>query len=72
MISSTIINSGDGRYKLTGIYRNEPDLQIMERSPIHNGAFVLEVEGHPNSPTTLKGHYWTDRLTKGEMTAVRR
>lgn len=71
LISAKIIDNGDGRYKLTGIYRNEPDLQVRDRSPIHNGAFVLEVEGDPNSPTALMGHYWTDRLTKGEMKATR-
>ncbi len=72
LVSSKIVENNDGRYRLTGIYRNEPDLSVRDRSSIHNGAFVLEIEGNPNLPTLLKGHYWTDRLTKGEMTAIRR
>lgn len=72
LIAATITDNGDGRYKILGVYCNEPSLEARSRSQIHNGAFILEVEGDPNNPTALKGHYWTDRLTKGEMVSKRR
>ena len=71
LISARLVESGDGRFRLTGIYRNEPNLDARESSEIHYGAFILDVEGDRNKPISLTGHYWTDRQTTGRMTAVR-
>lgn len=65
LISSAIVEEG-GRYKFTGVYRNEPRLAVRDHSPMHNGAFILDVDGD-----TLRGHYWTDRGTRGEFIAER-
>ncbi|MEE8270581.1 MAG: hypothetical protein V3R98_02450, partial [Alphaproteobacteria bacterium] len=72
LVAAKIVDNGDNRYNLVGLYRNEPDLQARQQSQIHYGAFVLEVVGDVNNPTSLKGHYWTDRDTKGEMVVNRK
>jgi hypothetical protein len=51
--------------RLSSTYQNIPRLLIQDRSRIHHGAFMLDVEGVP--PTALTGFYWTDRDTKGEV-----
>lgn len=70
LISSKIVDEGS-RYKFIGVYRNEPRLEVRDRSPIHNGAFILDIEGDALSPSSLRGQYWTDRSTRGEFVAKR-
>jgi hypothetical protein len=56
----------EGLYKLVGVYRNEPTIELQGvRSEIHHGSFALDVHGNP--VYELQGHYWTDRGTKGSM-----
>lgn len=56
----------EGLFKLVGIYRNEPKIELQGvRSEIHHGSFSLEIHGVPTYE--LQGHYWTDRGTKGGM-----
>jgi hypothetical protein len=56
----------DGLFKLVGVYRNEPKIELQGvRSEIHHGSFALEIHGSP--VYELQGHYWTDRGTKGGM-----
>ena len=71
LLCANILNIDDGRFRLAGIYRNEPKLSGRQKSAIHYGTFLLDIEGNPNLPTGMKGHYWTDRETKGEMNCVR-
>jgi hypothetical protein len=53
-------------YRLVGVYRNEPEIELQGvRSEIHHGAFSLEIYGAP--VYGIKGHYWTDRGTKGSI-----
>ncbi len=52
LISSQIVEEG-GRYKFTGVYRNEGRLEVRDRSPIHNGAFILDIEGDTLNPSSL-------------------
>ncbi len=66
LIAHSIDLEQDGIYRVTGIYRNEPTLELQgERSEIHHGSLLLEVYG--NRVTALEGHYWTDRNTRGSM-----
>jgi hypothetical protein len=51
--------------RVSSTYQNIPRLLIQNRSRIHHGALMLDVEGVP--PTRLAGFYWTDRDTKGEV-----
>jgi len=65
LLGAEMVRSVDGTCRIAGVYRNEPRLAVRERSPIHYGAVLLEVEGDP--PVRLAGHYWTDRDSQGEV-----
>ena len=53
------------RKVLTYVYTNTPQLAVRHRSPIHVGAANLTIEGV--QPDALRGTYWTDRLTVGDL-----
>jgi len=36
---------------------------------MHHGALMLDIAGNANRPTELKGNYWNERRTVGEMRA---
>lgn len=65
LVAAEINKANDGTYRLAAVYRNEPNLSVRDHSPIHFGAFVLDVQGDPAKD--LVGHYWTDRNTRGEV-----
>lgn len=66
LIAHNIELEKDGLYRIAGIYRNEPRLELRgERSEIHLGSLLLEVHGMP--PNFMEGHYWTDRGTRGTI-----
>ena len=65
LLAGSIVRDPSGLYVVTGIYRNLPDLFRRLASPIHHGAMLLEVRKSP--PIELRGEYWTDRDTKGEV-----
>ena len=54
-----------GRHQVCAVYENTPRMELRDRSPIHRGGFILEVDGDP--ATALNGTYWTDRLTRGDL-----
>lgn len=71
LIAHNIVRSNDGVFQVAGVYMNKPNLPLRgERSEIHYGAILLDVQGQP--PTALEGHYWTDRRTRGTMRFTRR
>jgi SMODS-associating 2TM, beta-strand rich effector domain len=55
----------DGSWTLDYMYLNQPALSVEERSRIHHGSASLNLSGFPVS--RLKGRYWTDRDSKGEL-----
>lgn len=59
------VSEVDGSFLLTYLYLNKPDLRVEHRSRIHHGSTVFDVSGSP--ARRLKGRYWTDRDSKGEM-----
>ena len=66
LIAHSIELEKDGLYRIAGIYRNEPRVELQgERSEIHHGSLLLEVHGTP--PHSMEGHYWTDRGTRGTL-----
>lgn len=66
LIAHSIFLSEDVIYTVAGLYLNQPNIALRgDRSEIHYGSLLLEVEGNP--PTSLSGHYWTDRNTRGSM-----
>ena len=70
-VASRIVAKDDGTYQITGMFRNQPRISIQDRSRTHMGALVLDVLGEPSSPSELKGQYWTDRGTSGEIQGER-
>lgn len=70
LVAAEINKAGDGTYRLAAVYRNEPKLSVRERSPIHYGALLLDVQGDPVK--NLAGYYWTDRNSRGEVRTLTR
>jgi hypothetical protein len=71
LIAHSIELEDDGIYRIAGIYRNEPRVELQgDRSEIHHGSLLLEVYGVP--PESMEGHYWSDRGTRGTMTVTDR
>lgn len=64
-VANNIPKGEDGVYSVASVYRNTPQLAYRSHSEIHHGALVIRVEGDP--VRSLRGEYWTDRLTRGEM-----
>jgi len=54
-----------GLKKLSYVYTNTPELNARGRSPIHDGAAILRIISTPKR--SLKGEYWTNRKTTGEI-----
>lgn len=65
LLSGGLVRKSDGSYQVAGVYRGTPRLLKREGSPIHYGGLLLSVVGNP--PTALRGEYWTDRRTQGEL-----
>jgi hypothetical protein len=63
--SSASLGGLDGEYELFYTYLNQPDNRIEHRSRMHHGSTVLQVVDRP--ATRLKGRYWTDRDSRGEL-----
>lgn len=55
----------DGVSSLDYMYLNRPDSSVEHRSRMHHGSVSLDVTGSP--ATRLRGRYWTDRDSKGEL-----
>lgn len=66
-LAAAIIDEADEAQAVVGVYRNEPQARVRDRSPIHFGALRLKVSGDDD----LTGDYWTDRNSKGQL-ALRR
>lgn len=67
MRATNISQQDDGVFEITGIYQNDPRLDLRgDRSKIHHGALILI--SHTIRPTTLDGHYWRDRRTSRTLT----
>jgi len=67
-LAGSIVRNPDGVFVISSTYRNTPKLQIRDRSPIHHGGLLLNIQGDPTNG--LEGQYWTDRDTKGELRFV--
>lgn len=66
LIVHSIEREEDGLFRLLAVYRNEPKIELQgKRSEIHYGSMLLNIYGNP--PTSLDGHYWTDRVTRGSI-----
>jgi hypothetical protein len=55
---------------LAYMYSNRPDSRVAHRSTMHNGSAFVELSGTP--ATRMRGRYWTDRYTRGELDLQKR
>jgi len=71
LVAHSVEKEEDGLFRLTGIYRNEPQIQLQkDKSKIHYGAMLLRLNGSPVE--SMSGHYWTDRSTSGRLEFIER
>jgi len=71
LVAHKIEEQNDGVFQLFGTYQNNPRIDLRgEKSEIHYGALMLEIRGNPS--TSLVGHYWTDRGTRGSLSLTDR
>ena len=63
--SLAAVSAADGSSALDYLYLNRPDSRVEHRSRMHHGSTVLDISGNPAK--RLKGRYWTDRDSKGEL-----
>lgn len=68
--SLAAVSTIDGSSVLDYLYLNRPDTRVEHRSRMHHGSTVLDIAGNPAQ--RLKGRYWTDRDSKGELTFTER
>lgn len=59
------IKRENGSYELLYLYLNRPDSRYESRSRMHHGSTFLDLSGRPVA--RMKGRYWTDRDTRGEI-----
>ncbi|MEN8175288.1 MAG: hypothetical protein ABFS23_05975 [Pseudomonadota bacterium] len=52
--------------KVAYFYTSKPRLSLSDRSVLHDGSAVFRIIEKPK--LKLTGRYWTERLTKGEIT----
>jgi len=67
LLAGQFSREADGEVVLTGTYRNTPRLEHRKRSPIHYGGLLLRIPSRAARPRRLRGQYWTDRQTLGEL-----
>lgn len=60
------IDSDDQVRMLGYCYTSKPSVTVAERSKPHDGTIIFEILGNP--ATKLKGKFWTDRKSTGEVT----
>ena len=65
LLGAELVASSDGVFCVAGVYRNEPIMAVRDRSQMHHGALLLEVFGSP--ATAMRGTYWTDRDSTGDI-----
>jgi hypothetical protein len=65
MSSYGVVSTVDGAASLDYIYLNRPDSRVEHRSRMHHGSASLDITGCP--ATRLRGRYWTDRDSRGEL-----
>ncbi len=67
--AALLTEDNDNKVKqLSFNYANRPRATVRDRSEQHDGAAILNIISTPNRE--LRGEYWTNRKTTGEMTFV--
>jgi hypothetical protein len=64
IIAGFKIDTENQTLKLSYIYHSKPNANVREKSPMHYGAVIFDIE---DDNTKLSGNYWTDRKTTGTI-----
>lgn len=64
IVAAFNIDKDRGIVQLCYSYQNDPKATLQEKSPIHYGSVILDIDEDNNS---MSGQYWTTRNTTGEM-----
>lgn len=59
------LSQDDTGLSLIYMYSSRPDSRVAHRSTMHTGSAFVEISGSP--PSRMRGRYWTDRYTRGEI-----
>ncbi len=62
-IAASILRDTDDAESVSVLYRNDPKVDVRDRSPIHFGGMHLRVNGQD----AMEGDYWTDRNSTGRL-----
>ena len=65
-VGAMVSREPDGSHLILGVYENRPREEASHRSSTHVGAMWLSGDGR--LPDALRGFYWTDRATRGDLT----
>ena len=66
LIANFVIDLDNQKSQLVYTYQNDPKQTIQDRSRIHYGTAILEIQ-EAKKAILLKGNYWTSRNTGGYM-----
>lgn len=66
-VAQLLKDSADGLLKLNYNYTNRSQATLRDRSPIHDGAAILNVQSGSENKFLLQGEYWTSRKTTGDI-----
>jgi len=70
LLSGQISRAQDGTFRIAAVYRNTPRISLQDISRTHHGAMLMSIS--TGDQVTLSGHYWTDRLSVGEIQLTER
>lgn len=66
MVANFVMDPDNQKCQLVYTYQNDPKQTIQDRSRIHYGTAILEIQ-EAKKAILLKGNYWTSRNTGGYM-----
>jgi hypothetical protein len=63
--AAVFVDGKSGEQRLSYSYSADPTLRMREHNPRHDGTALMTIGTRPMP--TLRGAYWTDRLTRGDL-----
>jgi len=66
-LSGFNIDKDNQIHQLIYVYLGKPNQKIQQRSRMHNGAIIFDIDKENNKDIILKSNYWTGRKTSGTI-----
>lgn len=70
-LHAALVEEKSDQFSLIVTYLNNPDQAVRLRSDVHFGTARLSIDPPYKKVSTMRGMYWTDRGTKGDITLSR-